>query len=109
MSMLGVGMVAMIAWSGRRNGQDVDYQLVRQDDEVMEFNITGCRYADIFRALGEPGRDNALRGRLSHAQGEQRRRRTAMDADRYEGRRTATSDINQIQDKKARSQVGRQL
>jgi len=37
-----------------RIGADVDMQLLKQDTDVMEFNITGCRYADFFRQLGEP-------------------------------------------------------
>ena len=45
---------AMMASSGQRIGSDVDFQMLRQDSEVMEFNITGCRYADFFRALEEP-------------------------------------------------------
>ena len=45
---------AMMASSGQRIGNDVDFQVLRQDSEAMEFNITGCRYADFFRALGEP-------------------------------------------------------
>jgi hypothetical protein len=45
---------AMMASSGQRIGNDVDFQMLRQDSEVMEFNITGCRYADFFRALEEP-------------------------------------------------------
>jgi hypothetical protein len=45
---------AMMASSGQRIGNDVDFQMVRQDPQAMEFNITGCRYADFFRALGEP-------------------------------------------------------
>jgi hypothetical protein len=46
--------VGMMAASGQRIGADVDVQFLRQDAEAMEFNITGCRYADFFRALGEP-------------------------------------------------------
>jgi hypothetical protein len=37
-----------------RIGADVDIELLKQDTDAMEFNITGCRYADFFRALGEP-------------------------------------------------------
>ena len=29
-------------------------QVRKQAPDVMEFDITGCRYADFFRALGEP-------------------------------------------------------
>ena len=37
-----------------RIGTDVDFQVLKQDTAAFEFNITGCRYADFFRQLGEP-------------------------------------------------------
>ncbi len=37
-----------------RIGDDIDVEWLGQSDEKMEFNITGCRYADFFRQLGEP-------------------------------------------------------
>ena len=37
-----------------RIGDAVDVQPLRQDSEAMEFNITGCRFAQFFRELGEP-------------------------------------------------------
>jgi hypothetical protein len=37
-----------------RIGNDVDVETLRQDDEALDFNVTGCRYADFFRQLGEP-------------------------------------------------------
>jgi hypothetical protein len=37
-----------------RIGSDIDMQVRKQAPDVMEFDITGCRYADFFRALGEP-------------------------------------------------------
>src|SRR5215468_6922891 len=42
---------ALNAASMPRIGADVDFQLLKQDPTAMEFNITGCRYADFFRAL----------------------------------------------------------
>jgi hypothetical protein len=33
---------------------DVDMDVLRADDERLEVNVTGCRYADFFRQLGEP-------------------------------------------------------
>jgi L-2-amino-thiazoline-4-carboxylic acid hydrolase len=35
-------------------GTDVDFDNIRQTPEHWDFNITGCRYADFFRQLGEP-------------------------------------------------------
>jgi hypothetical protein len=37
-----------------RIGTDVDFEFLQQAPDAMEFNVTGCRYADFFRALGEP-------------------------------------------------------
>jgi hypothetical protein len=35
-------------------GSDVDFDTLLQTPEHWDFNITGCRYADFFRQLGEP-------------------------------------------------------
>lgn len=32
----------------------IDIDMLRMEPDAMEFNITGCRYADFFRQLGEP-------------------------------------------------------
>ena len=32
----------------------VDVQMLRQEAGAVEFNVTGCRFADFFRQLGEP-------------------------------------------------------
>lgn len=37
-----------------RIGTDIDVQMLKQEPDAIEFNVTGCRYADLFRALGEP-------------------------------------------------------
>jgi hypothetical protein len=35
-------------------GADVDIEPVQQNPEHLDLNVTGCRYADFFRQLGEP-------------------------------------------------------
>jgi hypothetical protein len=35
-------------------GADVDFETLSQTPERWDFNVTGCRYADFFRGLGEP-------------------------------------------------------
>ncbi len=37
-----------------RIGSCVDVEMLKQEADAMEFNVTGCRYADFFRQLGEP-------------------------------------------------------
>ena len=45
---------AMNAASMPRIGTDVDVRMLEQEPDAMEFDVTGCRYADFFRQLGEP-------------------------------------------------------
>ena len=33
---------------------DVDYDVLKSDDQSFDFNVTGCLYAQFFRQLGEP-------------------------------------------------------
>lgn len=33
---------------------DVEYEIVRNDNEVLELKVSSCRYADFFRQIGEP-------------------------------------------------------
>lgn len=32
---------------------DVDYDVLKNDDDAFSFNVTRCQYADLFRQLGE--------------------------------------------------------
>jgi L-2-amino-thiazoline-4-carboxylic acid hydrolase-like protein len=34
--------------------KDVQFEIRRHDKEALEFDVTHCRYAEFFRALGEP-------------------------------------------------------
>ena len=34
--------------------QDVTVEMLRHDKKALEFDVTHCRFADFFRALGEP-------------------------------------------------------
>ena len=34
--------------------QDVTVEMLRHDKEALQFNVTRCRFAEFFRALGEP-------------------------------------------------------
>jgi len=34
--------------------RDVTVEMRRHDEEALEFDVTGCRFAEFFRALGEP-------------------------------------------------------
>ena len=45
---------ALTAAGMPRIGADIDIQMLKQAPDAIEFNVTGCRYADCFRAVGEP-------------------------------------------------------
>ena len=34
--------------------REVTFEMIRQDKEALEFDVTHCRFAEFFRALGEP-------------------------------------------------------
>jgi len=36
-----------------RIGTDIDIEWIKQDPNEIDFNVTGCRYADFFRGHGE--------------------------------------------------------
>ena len=36
------------------SARDVEFETLRHDKEALEFDVTRCRFAEFFRALGEP-------------------------------------------------------
>ena len=51
---------ALNALSLPRIGNDVDFQWLKDEPDAKEFNVTGCRYADYLRQIGEPELGNVL-------------------------------------------------
>ena len=39
---------------GEVSGREVDVEILRQDKEALNMDVTHCRFADFFRAMGEP-------------------------------------------------------
>jgi L-2-amino-thiazoline-4-carboxylic acid hydrolase-like protein len=39
---------------GEVSGREVEVEILRHDEEALEINVTRCRFAEFFRALGEP-------------------------------------------------------
>ena len=39
---------------GEVSGREVEFETRRHDEEALEIDVTHCRFADFFRALGEP-------------------------------------------------------
>jgi hypothetical protein len=45
---------ALMASCMPRIGKDADFQPLKDEPDAQECNITGCRYANFFRQIGEP-------------------------------------------------------
>jgi hypothetical protein len=45
---------------------DVDMDVLKADDQGLDVNVTGCRYADFFRQLGEPELGAILTCEMDH-------------------------------------------
>jgi hypothetical protein len=39
---------------GEVSGREVEFEVRRQDKEALDIDVTRCRFAEFFRALGEP-------------------------------------------------------
>src|SRR5258707_8816277 len=39
---------------GEVSGKEVDVTILRHDEEALDMDVTRCRFAEFFRALGEP-------------------------------------------------------
>jgi L-2-amino-thiazoline-4-carboxylic acid hydrolase-like protein len=39
---------------GEVSGKEVDVEILRHDKEALDLDVTRCRFAEFFRALGEP-------------------------------------------------------
>lgn len=39
---------------GEVSGKEVEVEILRQDKETLDMDVTRCRFAEFFRALGEP-------------------------------------------------------
>jgi hypothetical protein len=39
---------------GEISGREVEYEILRQDEDVLDIDVARCRFAEFFRALGEP-------------------------------------------------------
>jgi hypothetical protein len=45
---------AMQSVFGEVSGREVEYEILRQDEAALDIDVTRCRFAEFFRALGEP-------------------------------------------------------
>jgi hypothetical protein len=45
---------AIQAVFGEVSGREVEVEILRHDEEALDIDVTRCRFAEFFRALGEP-------------------------------------------------------
>lgn len=48
------GWMTALTESTERIGDAIDFQFLKQEPQALDFNVTGCRFARLFRELGEP-------------------------------------------------------
>jgi hypothetical protein len=49
-----LGDIVASAWERYAAGDALDYHVIEQSSDVFDMNITGCRYAQFYKELGEP-------------------------------------------------------
>lgn len=42
------------AWATYARDDALEYGVIEQSQDAFEFNVTGCRYAEFYKELGEP-------------------------------------------------------
>ena len=49
-----LGSIMGSAFAAYARGKALDYRVIDQSQDTFEFDVTGCRYADFYKELGEP-------------------------------------------------------
>ena len=49
-----IGKVMASGFATYARDDALDYQVIEQSEDAFAFNVTGCRYADFYKGLGEP-------------------------------------------------------
>jgi L-2-amino-thiazoline-4-carboxylic acid hydrolase len=49
-----IGKVMASAFTAYAKDDALDYQVIEQSQDAFAFDVTGCRYADFYKELGEP-------------------------------------------------------
>ena len=49
-----LGKVMASAFTAYARDDALDYQVIEQSQDAFAFDVTGCRYADFYKELGEP-------------------------------------------------------
>ena len=49
-----LGKIMASAWATYAREDALDYRVIEQSKDAFEMNVTGCRYAEFYKELGEP-------------------------------------------------------
>ena len=49
-----LGTLMASAFATYALGEALDYRVIEQSPDAFEFDVTGCRYADFYKEMGEP-------------------------------------------------------
>ena len=49
-----LGRIMASAWATYAREDALDYRVIEQSQDAFEFDVTGCRYAEFYKELGEP-------------------------------------------------------
>ena len=49
-----LGDIVASAWERYAAGNALDYDVIKQSRDAFDMNVTGCRYAQLYKELGEP-------------------------------------------------------
>ena len=49
-----LGDIVASAWTKYAAGDALDYDVIEQSPDAFDMNVTGCRYAQFYKELGEP-------------------------------------------------------
>jgi L-2-amino-thiazoline-4-carboxylic acid hydrolase len=49
-----LGKAMASAWAKYADEDALDYRVIEQSKDAFEFDVTGCRYAEFYKELGEP-------------------------------------------------------
>ena len=63
-------------------GDDIDYDILRDDSEALDLNVTTCKFAQFFKELGEPELGAILTCEVDHHMASASKQQVHLDIDK---------------------------
>ena len=63
-------------------GDDISYETLREDSEALDLNVTSCKFAQYFKALGEPELGAVLTCEVDHHMAAVSKQEVRLDIDK---------------------------